>query len=114
MLEQANSLLLHQLSDHIAQDGADSIESLIGMTDVSKTHVIQQDLLNDENGHSLAQLGTRLHDPKAEGDDLGREKEVDHLGRVVLHQGPNDPKRCETKVFKRARLGRGVEERIQE
>ncbi len=34
MFEESHSLSLDKLVDHIAQDGADSIEPFVGMTDI--------------------------------------------------------------------------------
>lgn len=65
MLKQSGGLRLDELGNHIAQDCANGIEALIRGTDVIETVVIQQDFLNDENGHGLAKLRTRLHDPQA-------------------------------------------------
>lgn len=84
MLEQPHRLLLDELCDHVAQDGADRVESLVGGADICQADIIQQDLLDDKDGHRLAQLRARLHDTQAEGDDLGGEQEVDDVRRVVL------------------------------
>jgi hypothetical protein len=62
MLEQADRLLLHQLGDHVAQNRAYGIEPLVGVADVGKTHVVEQDLLYDEDGDGLAELRAGLHD----------------------------------------------------
>jgi hypothetical protein len=56
VLEQADSLLLHQLVDHVAEYGTDSVEALVSLTDVGKPNVVKEDLLNDEDSHSLAEL----------------------------------------------------------
>lgn len=37
MFQQPHRLLLHQLGYHVAQDGANRIESLVGMTYISKS-----------------------------------------------------------------------------
>lgn len=79
MLQQPYSLLIHQLSDHVREHGTHSIEALVRLADVLQSHIIQQDLLHDEDRDSLAQLRARLHNTKAEGDDLGGEEEVDDL-----------------------------------
>lgn len=80
MLEQAHGLLLHQLGDHVAKNGAHRIESLVCRTNVAQANVIEEDLLYDEDSNGLAKLRSSLHDPKTEGNDLGGEKEVDHVG----------------------------------
>lgn len=70
MLEQSYSLSLDKTNDHIAQDRANGIEALIRCTDVPKTRIVEQDLLNDEDCDRLRQLATCLHDPQAEWYDL--------------------------------------------
>lgn len=54
------------------------------LTYVVQASLIEQNLLQDECGNGFAQLGPRLHDPKAERNDLCREQEVDHLLLVRL------------------------------
>jgi hypothetical protein len=56
VLEQADSLLLHKLVDHVAQYGTDRVEALVSLTDVGKANVVEQDLLDDKDGHGLAEL----------------------------------------------------------
>lgn len=114
MFEEPSGLLLDELRNHIAEDGADSVEALISGTDVVKTIVIEQNLLDDENSNRLAELRPGLHDSKAEGNDLGREEEVDDLGRIVFDKRTDDPQRSKPEVFKRARLRRRVQERVEE
>lgn len=63
VLQKSDSLLLHQLSDHVAQHGPDSIESFVRMAYISKSSVIKKNFLYDENSHCFAQLRTCLHDP---------------------------------------------------
>ena len=41
--------------------------------------VVKEDLLDDEDGDSLAELRTGLHNAQAKWDDLGSQKEVDHV-----------------------------------
>lgn len=84
MFEEPSRLLLYELRNHVAEDGADGIKPLVRGTDVVKTVVIEQDLLDNEDGNRLAELGPGLHDPQTQGDDLGRKQKVDHLGRIVL------------------------------
>lgn len=102
MLEQSYGLLFHQLLDHVAENGSDGVEPLISLADVIETHIVHQDLLNNENGHCLAQLRPSLHDAQTERNDLSSEQEVDDLGRIVLHQRANDAQRCETEIFERS------------
>lgn len=56
MLEQAHSLLLHKLIDHVAKHSPHSIKALVCLANVRKPNVIQQDLLHDEDSHRLAEL----------------------------------------------------------
>ena len=65
MLQEPDRLLLHELGNHVAQDGPDSVKAFVGMANVRETDVVKKDLLNDENGDRLAELGARLHDPQA-------------------------------------------------
>ena len=113
MLEQPRSLLLHQLGNHVAQDGADGVEALVGGADVVEAVVVEQDLLDDEDGDGFAELRPRLHDAEAEGDDLGGEEEVYDFGRVVLNQGPDHSERRQAEVLEGTRLRRRVEEWIE-
>lgn len=114
MFEKPSRLLLDQLSNHVAEDGADSVEALVSGTDIVKTVVIKQNLLDDEDGNRLAELRPGLHNPQAEGNDLGREKEVDDLGRIILDKRTDDSQRSKPEVFKRTRLRRRVKERVKE
>jgi hypothetical protein len=102
------------LSDHVAKDRTDGIEPLIGGADVVEPIVVQEDLLNDEDGDRLAQFRTCLHNSKAERDDFGSKEEVDNLGRVILDQGPDDTEGRQTEVLERPGLGGRVEERVEE
>lgn len=56
VLEKSNRLLLHELVDHVAENCANCVEALVCLTDVRKTDVIEQDLLDDEDGDCLAEL----------------------------------------------------------
>lgn len=115
VLQQPDRLTLDNLRHHVAQHGPHCIESLVRLADVRQTHVIQQDLLNDENRDRLAELRAGLHDAKAQGNDLGGEEESDDVRVVVLlDQCPDDTERGETQIFKGAGLGGGVEEWVEE
>lgn len=72
------------------------------MANVSKPKVVEKDFLDDENGHCFAQLGSSLHDSKAQRYNLRGKKKVDHIGRVVLDESTDDPQRGEAKIFKRS------------
>lgn len=84
VLEQSCGLLLNELGYHVAEDSSNSVKSLVGGTDVVETVVIQQNLLDDEDGNSLAELRTGLHDTQTERNDLGGQKKVDDVGGIVL------------------------------
>jgi hypothetical protein len=84
MLEQADRLLFHELVDHVAEYSTDSIKALVGLTDVGKPNVVEEDLLYDENCDGFAELRPSLHDAQAKGDDLGRQKKVDDFRGIVL------------------------------
>lgn len=93
MLEQANGLLLDELCDHVAENSAHCIESLVCGANVAQSNVIKKDFLYNENCDSLTQLRSSLHDTKTKRDDLGCEEEVDHIGRVILHQCADNTQR---------------------
>ena len=115
VLEKPDRLALDQLVDHVAKHSADRVEALVRLADVSQPHLVEQDLLDDEDGDRLAQLGPGLHDAKAKGDDLGREEEVDHVRVVILLDERTDhAERGEAEVLEWARLAGRVEERVEE
>lgn len=114
MLKQPHSLLLDELRNHVAQDSAHGVKSLIGCADVRKTNVIKKDFLHDEDRYRLAQLGTSFHDAEAERDDFGSKEEIDHIRRVILDKSTNNAQRGEAQIFERARLRSRVEKRIKE
>ena len=114
MLEKSHGLLVDQLSYHIAKDCADSVESLVSLTDVLQAHVVKQYLLDDEDGNGFAELGSSLHDTEAQRDDLRGEEEVDDLGGVILDQSANDTERGQTEVLEGPRFRCSVEERVEE
>jgi len=114
MLQQPCSLLLHKLSDHVAEDSTDSIESLVCGANVVQPVVIEQDLLDDENCHRLAKLRSRLHDSEAERDDLGREEKVNHLSRIIFNKRADDTEGRQAEVLERAGLRCSVEEGVEE
>ena len=80
VLEESCRLLFDKLRDHVAQHRSNSVESLIGGTNIIQPMIIEKDLLNDEYGHGLAELGAGLHDSEAERDNFGGEEEVDDIG----------------------------------
>ena len=104
MLQEPHSLLVNKLSDHITENSANSVESLVGLADVLQSHVIEQDLLNDEDSNGLAEFRPSLHDTEAERNDLRGKEEIDHFCRVVLDQSANHAKRRQAEVFEGSRL----------
>jgi hypothetical protein len=114
MLEQAHGLALYNLRHHVAQHGADGIEAFVRLADVREAHVVEQNLLHDEDGHRLGELAARLHDAQTERDNLGAEQEGNDVGIVVLlDQRANDAQRRQAQILKRPRLGRRVEKGIE-
>lgn len=93
MLKQPNSLLFDELIDHVAEHSADGIEALISLADIGQAHIVQKDLLNDKDGHSLGEFRASLHDAKAKGDDFCRKQKVDNFWRVVLYERTNNAER---------------------
>ena len=113
VLQQPLAGLLAQLYHHLAQDHGHVGEPVVGLADVVEAGLVQEDLLEDEGGHGLAQLGAALHDPQAERDDLRGQEEVDHLLFVRLNQGADDAERGETEVLEGSGLADGVEEGVE-
>ena len=75
---------LDELVDHVAKDGTDGEEALVGVTDVGKPGLVEKDLLDDEDRNRLGKLRAGFHDAEAERDDLGRKEEVYHRVVVIL------------------------------
>ncbi len=65
MFEKSCCLLFHQLRNHVAQDCPNSVETLVCSTNVIQSMVIQENLLDDEDCYSLAQLRPGFHDSQA-------------------------------------------------
>ena len=82
MLEKSDRLRLHQLIDHVAEHRADSVESLVGVAYIGQAGLVEEDLLNYEDGDGLRKLRTSFHDAEAEWDDLCGKKEM--YDRVVV------------------------------
>lgn len=106
--------LIHQVLHHITQHAAHGVKPLVSLADIIQAHVVEQDLLHDEDGDRLAELGAGLHDAEAERDDLGGKEEVDHVGGVVLNEGADHAERGQAQVFEGAGLGGRIEEWIEE
>lgn len=56
MLQEPHGLLLNQLSDHIAENGPNCVESFVSMTDIPQSSIVEKYLLHDKYGDCLAQL----------------------------------------------------------
>ena len=56
MLEQSDSSGVLNGIDHVAEDCSDGIESLVGLADVGQAHVVEENLLDNEDGNGLAEL----------------------------------------------------------
>ena len=84
MLQKPHCLIFNQLSDHVAKDRSDCVKSLVGLTNICKAHVIEEDLLDYKNSHRLAQLRSSLHNAKTKRDNLGSKEEVDNIRGIVF------------------------------
>lgn len=84
MLQKSDSLSFNQLIDHVAQHCSNSVEAFIGVADIGQASLIQEDLLNDEDGDSFRQFGSGLHDAKAEGYYFSGQQEVNNGAVIVL------------------------------
>ena len=58
-------LLLNKLGDYIAEHRGYSVETLVCGADEVQRIIIQENLLDNEDGDSLAELRARLHASKA-------------------------------------------------
>lgn len=114
MLQQPHRLTLLQLQHHVTQHRPHGIEPLISLADIIQPHVVEQNLLHDEDGHCLAEFGAGLHDAQAQGDDLGGKEEVDDVGRVVFDERADYAERGQAQVFEGAGFGGCVEEGVEE
>ena len=114
MLEQSDGLLIDKLDDHVAEYSADGIESFIRLAYIVESLVIEEDLLDDKDSNSLAELRACLHDAKAQRDDLSSEQEVDNLSRIILDKSADNTKRSQAQVFEGAGLGGSIQERVEE
>jgi hypothetical protein len=138
VLQQPDRLRIHERVDHVAEHSPNSVESLVSLADISETQVVEQDLLNDEDGHRLGKFRAGFHDSQTEGDDLGREQKVDDVRVVILlqkarcrdqpvsshhadwetsthlDQSPNDTERGQPEVLERSRLARRVQKGVEE
>ena len=106
--------MLDKLRDHVAQNRSHGVKSLVSSTNICKAYIVEQNFLYNEDRHRLAQFRTGFHDTEAKGDDLRGKKEVDDIRGVIFHQGTDHAQGSKTEIFKRARLGGGVEKRIEE
>jgi len=70
VLEESDRLRLDELVDHVAEDGADGEETLVGVTDVGKPGFVEEDLLHNKDCDCFGELRAGLHDAEAERDDL--------------------------------------------
>ena len=77
MLEQPYGLCLDESHYHVAQDLTDGVESFVRCADVIETGVVQEYLLHNEYCYRFGQLASGLHDPQAQRNDLGGQKESD-------------------------------------
>lgn len=113
MLEKSSCLRLNELSHHVAQDGTNCIETLVGGAYVVEPIVVEQDFLNDENSNSLAKFRAGLHDTQAEWDNLCCKEKVDDFGGIIFDQCTNDTETGQAEIFEGSRLGGGVEKGVE-
>jgi hypothetical protein len=74
------------------------------LANVGETDVVEENLLDDEDGDSFAEFRAGFHDAKAKRNDFGGKKEVNHFRGVVLDESANDAKGCKAEVLKRSRF----------
>ena len=79
-------------------------EPIVRLTDVRKTAVVQQNLLQDERGHSFTQLGAALHDAQAKRNDLRGEQKRNYLLLVGFYQRSNHSQTRQSEILERTRL----------
>jgi len=114
VLEQSDSLSLYQLGDHVGQNGPDSVETLVRVTDISQTGLVEQDLLDNEDCHSFRKLRSSFHNPEAKRDDFSGEQEVDYGGVVILlDESAYNPKGCQPEILEGASLRSCIKEGVQ-
>lgn len=89
-------------------------ESIVRMANVRQAAIVQQNLLQDERRYRLAQFRAGFHYPQAQRNDLRSQQEGNHFLLVGFHQRSDHPERGQPQILERTRLGRGVQERIQE
>ena len=56
MLEESDRLRLYELVDHVAKDGTNGEETLVGVTDVGEPGFVEEDLLHDEDCDCFGEL----------------------------------------------------------
>ena len=112
VLEQSRRWLFVEDAHHLRQAIGYGHEPLRRCTDVVQTDIIEQNLLQDEGGDRLGQLRSRLHRPKAQRNELGRQQKVNHMRIIDLDERSHDSQTGEAEVFEgTTRIG-GVEKGI--
>jgi hypothetical protein len=114
VLQKAGSLLLNKLGDHVTENSSNSIEPFICGANIVQPMIIEEYLLHNEYGDRLAELRASFHDSEAKRDDLCREKEVDHIGGIVLDKGTNDSQRGQSQIFEGPRFRGSIQEWVEE
>lgn len=105
MLEETNRARFLDGRDHVAEHCSDGVEALVRLTHICEADVVQEDLLYDENGHCLAELGARLHDSQAQRNDFRGQQEGDYLRIIrLLDQSADDSEGSQAQVLKGPRL----------
>ena len=113
MFEKPLAGLLAQLDHHLAENHCNQRKPVVCLAHVVEPSVVQKDLLHDEGGDRLAELGAAVHDPQEKRDDRGCQEEVDHLPLVGLDQGADHPEGGEPQVLKGSGLTLRFEEGVE-
>lgn len=97
VFEESGARLILNLRDHhVIEHRRYGIKPLGGLAQVIQSGVVEENLLNDECGDGLAELGTPFHDPKAQRYYLSLQQEADDFCVVYFHEGADNAQRCKT------------------
>lgn len=78
---------------------------------VLEAFFVHEDLLDDERGHGLRELGPPLHNAQTQWNDLSFDQKVDDSGIVNLDQGADHAKRRQPEVLEAAAFAHRVQKR---
>lgn len=111
--DRSNTKVLAHMIKRCYQNHGHVAKTIVGLTNIIQSSLVQQDLLENERGHGFGKLRTSLHDSKAKRDDLGGEEEIDHFLLIGLDQGPDHAQAGQTEIFEGSGLGDGMKERVK-